>query len=257
MCTALVLERAKKTDVTFFIAGHVTKDGDLAGPKNLEHMVDTVLYFEGDKMSETRFLKVIKNRFGATGEMGIFKMEGKGLVPVKDYSLYFINSLSTAKGKIIYPHLEGNKVIFTEVQALTAYTSFGYPKRTANGVDLNRLNLLLSVIGKYLGINLSVLDVYINVVGGLEVKDRALDLAICIAIYLSAKKIEVEANYMVFGEVSLHGEVLRAGNVAKRMKSIEKIAGNFKVISHDKEIGKQNKNMISVSNLADIKEILK
>lgn len=206
--TSSLLRIGKSLGITIFIVGHVTKEGVVAGPRVLEHMVDTVLYFEGDNSSAYRVLRAVKNRFGSTNEVGVFEMRGDGLREVKNPSEYMLQGHPIGEpGSVIAASLEGTRPILLEVQALVCKTSFNLPRRTAAGVDSNRVNLLMAVLEKRLGIQLSFCDAYVNVAGGMKVAEPALDLAIIMAILSSYKSRPVPENAIIFGEVGLTGEV--------------------------------------------------
>lgn len=218
------MEFAKSKGLSVLLVGHVTKDGTLAGPRVLEHLVDTVLYLEGSRSHEMRILRGVKNRYGNATEVGIFEMGESGLNEVKNPGLHFIeNRAATVPGSALVMTVEGTHMLILEVQALTAPTSFGYPRRTASGFDVNRLNVLLAVIQKHLGINISNQDVYVNVVSGYRLDDPACDLGVCLAIISSFKKKIVPHDVVVIGEVGLSGEVRAPKGMAKRLKESERL----------------------------------
>ena len=206
--TAVLLRLAKEMGITFFIVGHVTKEGTVAGPRVLEHMVDTVLYFEGDRYAAYRVLRGVKNRFGSTNEIGLFEMAREGLREVLNPSEYMLSGRPVgASGSIITCSIEGTRPLLTEVQALVSNTGYPYPKRQATGTDTNRVSLLLAVLEKRLGIHMSDMDVYVNLAGGVRQTEPALDLGIIVAVLSSFKNRPVDEKTMVFGEVGLSGEV--------------------------------------------------
>jgi len=218
-----IMRLAKQNRVSFILIGHVTKEGYLAGPKTLEHMVDTVLYLEGDRFANLRILRCVKNRFGTTNEVGVFEMSGGGLVEVKNPSQLFLGEDSIkSSGNATTSIMEGSRALLLEIQALTSLTNFGYPKRTTAGYDANRLQLLTAILGKRAGINLSNQDIYINVVGGLKIEEPAADLAVALAIVSSFKDIIVQ-DTVVIGELGLSGEVRFVPNLEKRIKEAEKL----------------------------------
>ncbi len=218
-----VMQVAKQNNIAFLIIGHVTKEGYLAGPKTLEHMVDTVLYLEGDRFANLRILRCVKNRFGTTNEVGVFEMLGEGLVEVKNPSQLFLGEDSIkASGNIITSVMEGSRALLLEIQALTSVSNFGYPKRTGSGYDANRLQLIIAILSKRAGMNLSNQDVYINVVGGLKIEEPAADLAVALAI-ISSIKDQVIEDTVVVGELGLSGEVRFVPNLEKRIKEAEKL----------------------------------
>ena len=214
---------AKQRSIATLIIGHVTKDGTIAGPKILEHLVDVVLYLEGDRYGSFKALRGIKNRFGSTSEVGIFEMEERGLMPVPNPSAALLAERQPGPRSVVLATLEGTRPLLVEVQALVAPTSFGYPKRTAVGFDLNRLNLLVAVLAKRAGVNLSSADIYVNVVGGLRITEPAADLAIILSIVSAHSDIAVPGDLVAFGEVGLNGEVRSVSQVAKRLAEAKRL----------------------------------
>lgn len=217
-CGIFLQQLAKKTGIPIIIVGHVTKEGLIAGPRMLEHLVDVVLYLEGERFNEARLLRGVKNRFGATNEVGIFAIEGNGLREIKNPSELFLSEKQNDSGSVVTSTLEGTRPILVEVQALVATTRFGYPKMTASGFDLNRLNLLSAVISKKTNMNLSNSDIYVNVVGGLKIKDPAIDLAVCLAIVSSFRNKAFPNKLCAFGEVGLSGEIRKVTRQKDRAK---------------------------------------
>lgn len=214
--TASLMRLAKGTGITIFIIGHVTKEGMVAGPKVLEHMVDTVLYFEGDNNAVYRILRAVKNRFGSTNEIGVFEMQGTGLIEVKNPSEYMLKGRPEGEpGSVVAASMEGTRPILVEVQALICRTSFNMPRRTAAGTDYNRVNLLMAVLEKRLGLQMSDCDAYVNVAGGMRINEPAIDLAIVSAILSSYKNTAIDSRTIIFGEVGLTGEI-RAVNMAEQ-----------------------------------------
>ncbi len=220
---------AKRYDVSTLIIGHVTKDGAIAGPKILEHLVDVVLYLEGDRYGSFKALRGIKNRFGSTSEVGIFEMGEAGLVPVENPSEALLAERQPGAGSVVLATLEGTRPLLVEVQALVSPTAFGYPKRTAVGFDLNRLNLLVAVLTKRAGLNLSSSDIYVNVVGGLRISEPAADLAIILSIASAFKDALIPKNLVAFGEVGLSGEVRSVSQVAKRLGEAARMGLTFAI----------------------------
>ena len=207
---------AKSLPVSIFIVGHVTKEGVVAGPRVLEHMVDTVLYFEGDGGASYRFLRGVKNRFGSTDEIGVFEMRGNGLVEVQNPSEYMLaGKPKQAPGSIVVCSIEGTRPILIEVQALVCQTNFNMPRRTSTGTDYNRVNLLMAVIEKRMGVRMGDCDAYINVAGGMRIHEPALDLGIILALLTSYRNQSLDDETICFGEVGLAGEV-RAVNMAEQ-----------------------------------------
>lgn len=242
--TNVLMQIAKGLGVSVFIVGHVTKDGNVAGPRVLEHMVDTVLYFEGDRHASYRILRGVKNRFGSTNEIGVFEMQTQGLTEVKNPSEFMLDGKPQgASGSVVACSMEGTRPILVEVQALVCHSNFGIPRRTAAGTDFNRVNLLMAVLEKRARINLSASDAYVNIAGGIKMNEPAIDLAIALAVVSSHKDLAIDDGMVVFGEVGLSGEV-RAVNMAEQrvlearklgftsvmlpkvcMKSVEEIKG--------------------------------
>ncbi len=214
---------AKRHHSAMLIIGHVTKDGTIAGPKILEHLVDVVLYLEGDRYGSFKALRGIKNRFGSTSEVGIFEMAEAGLVPVPNPSQALLAERQPAAGSVVFATLEGTRPLLVEVQALVSPTPFGYPRRTAVGFDLNRLNLLVAVLSKRAGLNLNSSDIYVNVVGGLRVAEPAADLAIILSIASALKDTALPDGTVVFGEVGLSGEIRSVSQVTKRLAEAKQL----------------------------------
>lgn len=222
-CGNLIIRAAKATDTAVVIVGHVTKDGTLAGPKILEHLVDVVLSFEGDRYGGFKTVRAVKNRFGSTSEVAIFEMGDEGLKEVENPSATLLSERQNTDGSIILATLEGTRPILVEIQALVNKTNFGYPKRTASGFDLNRLNLLIAVLERRTKLKLSESDIFINVVGGLKLQDSAADLAVCMAIASACAKRKLNEKYVVFGEVGLGGEIRSAFRPDQRINEAKKL----------------------------------
>jgi len=223
-CSAALLRLAKSQTFPLFLVGHVTKEGAIAGPRVLEHMVDTVLYLEGERFHSFRLLRSVKNRFGSTNEVGVFEMAEKGLTEVKNPSEAFLaERLPNAAGSAIAVTMEGTRPILVEVQALTSVTTFAQPRRTANGVDFNRLLLITAVLSKRARVRLADQDVFVNVVGGLEVAEPAADLAIAAAIASSSRNRPVAADLALIGEVGLSGELRSVGQLPRRLNEAVKL----------------------------------
>ena len=218
-----IMRLAKQYHIAFIIIGHVTKEGFLAGPKTLEHMVDTVLYWEGERFASFRILRCVKNRFGTTNEVGVFEMTREGLEEVKNPSQLFLGDgeIKTS-GNTVTSIVEGSRALLLEIQALTSVTSFGYPKRTTAGFDANRLQLLTAILSKRAGINVSNQDIYVNVVGGIKITEPGADLATALAIASSIKDLVIDKT-VVIGELGLSGEVRFVPNLEKRIKEAEKL----------------------------------
>lgn len=223
-CAGELQQLAKSSGISVMLIGHVTKDGSIAGPRVLEHIVDAVLYLEGDPFQHYRLLRGVKNRFGATSEVGVFEMRGGGLVEVPNPSEAFIEErLVTASGSAIAITLEGTRPLLVELQALTSPTPFSNPRRTANGVDSNRLQLISAVLSKRLGLKLWEQDIFVNVIGGLKIAEPAADLALALAIASSYHDCPLPADLAVVGEVGLGGELRRVGQLAARLSEAQKI----------------------------------
>jgi len=223
-CTESIMEVAKTMDIAVILIGHVTKDGTLAGPRVLEHLVDTVIHLEGDRFQQFRLLRAAKNRFGSCTEVGIFEMDDKGMTEVKNPSEQFLEGrIPNSIGSVITVSMEGTRPFLVEVQALVSVSPFGYPKRTANGFDLNRLQILIAVLEKYGKLNLQNQDVFVNVVGGIKLNEPASDLAVLMAIASSFLKKSIPGTSVIFGEVGLSGELRKISHAEKRKKEAEKL----------------------------------
>lgn len=223
-CTVKCLETAKKHGVPIIITGHVTKEGMVAGPKTLEHLVDTVLYLEGDGNHYFRILRTVKNRFGSTNEIGVFEMSESGLLEISNPSQLFIDSGSShAPGSATVAVIEGSRPFLVQVQSLTSKTYFGYPQRRAVGFDVNRLQLLIAVLSKRVGLNLGDQDVHVNIAGGMKISEPALDLAVCASIMSAYANKPLPQNAVFFGEVGLSGEIRPVSGTDKRLKEAEKL----------------------------------
>ena len=227
-CCNILMHIAKSRNITTVVIGHVTKEGSIAGPKVLEHMVDTVIYFEGDKYKSYRMLRSMKNRFGNTSEVGIFEMKEDGLSCVTNPNELFLNERSqvAAPGSAIIVTNEGTRPLLVEIQALVGTTPYAAPRRVTNGVDLSRLHQILAVLEKRIGLNLSKQDVYVNVTGGIEVDEPSADLGIAIAVATCARDVVVDSQTVIIGEIGLSGEIHPVNNIEKRLN--EAIATGFK-----------------------------
>jgi DNA repair protein RadA/Sms len=215
---------AKSQNISIFLVGHVTKAGAIAGPRVLEHIVDTVLYLEGDRFHAYRLLRSVKNRFGATSEVGVFEMGQQGLKEVPNPSEAFLaERWPDAAGSAIAVTMEGTRPLVVEIQALSSITSFGLPRRTANGIDLNRLLLLVAVLSKRVGLRLSDQDVFVNVVGGLRIAEPAADLSVAMAIASSFHNVPVAADMVIMGELGLSGELRMVSHIERRLNEAVKL----------------------------------
>jgi DNA repair protein RadA/Sms len=219
----VIIQAAKAANTAVVLVGHVTKEGSIAGPKVLEHLVDVVLQFEGDRYGGFKVVRAIKNRYGSTSEAAIFEMDEGGLSVVENPSAALLAERQNADGSVVLATVEGTRPLLVEIQALVNPTNFGYPKRTASGFDLNRLNLLIAVLERRTKLNLSDKDIYINVVGGLRLADQAADLAVCMAIASAAAGRRLDDGLVVFGEVGLGGEVRSAMSAGRRIDEAKKL----------------------------------
>lgn len=242
--TGVLLRVAKTLQIPIFIVGHMTKDGNVAGPRVLEHMVDTVLYFEGDRTQAYRILRAAKNRFGSTNEIGVFEMRTEGLAEVENPSEFMLEGRpKDASGSVVACSMEGTRPIMIEIQALVCRTNFGFPRRTTNGADYNKVNLLMAVLEKRAHINLSQDDAYVNITGGVRMSEPAVDLGILMAIASGKKDLPVSADTVVFGEVGLSGEIRSVAMAEQRVKEAQKLGfsrvilpkANMKALSRSHE----------------------
>jgi len=257
--TARLAEVAKSTNVPIVLIGHVTKDGSVAGPRTLEHLVDVVLYLEGDKYHAFRVLRAVKNRYGSTNEVGVFDMKTKGLQEVKNPSRIFLaDRKKDNPGSVVTAVVEGSRAFLVEIQALVSHTSFGYPQRRANGFDINRLQLLIAVLMKKAGLSLGAQDIHVNVAGGFRISEPAVDLAVCLAIASAMKGRPVSPQTAIFGEVGLGGEIRQVNNPEKRIEEIFKMGFENLVMPQIKLSGKiPGKQVMQYSTVSEvIKDIL-
>ena len=255
--TSTLLRISKGLGVSIFIVGHVTKEGTVAGPRTLEHMVDTVLYFEGEDVASYRILRAVKNRFGSTNEVGVFDMGQTGLREVVNPSEYMLKGMpENAPGSVVACTMEGSRPILVEVQALVCQTNFNFPKRTTAGADYNRVNILIAVLEKRLGLNLGNCDAYVNVAGGLKINEPALDLAIVAALISSYRNRESKGKIIAFGEVGLTGEV-RGVNLARlRLEEIAKFGENLVIIPKVNYTKDLPFKVLPVSNVRELMDII-
>lgn len=255
-----LMNYAKAYNLTCFIIGHVTKEGQIAGPKILEHMVDTVIYFEGDQLGQYRMLRVMKNRFGNTNEVGIFEMQESGLREIKNPSQYFLEqSLPGSYGRSLTCILEGSRSLFVEIQALVVENKFAVGRRTTQGLDSNRVALLVAVIDKYLGIPLSYNDIYVNVVGGIKLTSRENDLSVIASLLSSYYATPIENDTLFLGEVGLTGEVRSVPMMEMRLKEIAQM--NYRRVITSKRAaedfkGKYKLNLVGITKASELKELL-
>jgi len=255
-CTAKLLECAKTNNIAIVLIGHVTKDGVLSGPKTMEHLVDTVLYLEGDKFHQFRILRAVKNRFGSTDEVGIFEMKHNGLIEVKNPSQAFLEGRGEpVPGGVVTCVIQGSRPILVEIQALVTKTNFGYPQRRASGFDLNRLQVLIGVLSKRTGLPLESYDVFLNVVGGLKADEPAADMAVIMAIASAIKNKTIPKNLATFGEVGLGGEVRNVMHSERRLNEIKKMGFEIAVIPQVKNVTKiPGLKIAHIENVKDVVE---
>ena len=256
--TSQIMRVCKSRNITTIIIGHVTKDGNIAGPRVLEHMVDTVLYLEGERYFSYRILRGVKNRFGSTNEIGMFEMRGEGMCEITNPSDVLISdSEENPAGSCIVSCMEGTRSILVELQALTAQSVFGIPKRTANGIDYNRLALLIAVLEKRAGLMLGGQDVYLNVVGGLKINEPSIDLGIIIATASSFRNIPISKDVVIMGEVGLTGEVRRINLIEKRLKEAEKLGFKKCIIPESNKKGLKEQFKLDIIGVRDVNEAMK
>lgn len=256
--TSILLRIAKSRGISIFIVGHVTKEGNVAGPRMLEHMVDTVLYFEGDSAAAYRILRGVKNRFGSTNEIGVFEMKGKGLIEVPNPSEYMMQGKPIGEsGSVVACAIEGTRSFMIEVQALVCHTYFNMPRRTAAGTDYNRVNLLIAVLEKRLGMRLSDSDAYVNVAGGMRITEPALDLAIIVALISSQSGKAMDDRTVIFGEVGLVGEVRAVPQCEKRVAEALKTGYKTCILPYANKLAIEKGGNLDLSgmNLVGIKNI--
>lgn len=260
--TARLMYIAKRKNITIILIGHVTKDGVIAGPRILEHMVDTVLYIEGERYFSHRIIRSVKNRFGSTNEIGVFEMQEEGLVEVKNLSEVFLSdTTSKLPGTAIVATLEGNSTILLEVQALASTSYYNNPRRVATGVDLNRLNMILAVLEKRCGVNLGSKDIYVSLIGGIKVDEPAIDLGIAMAILSNIKNFVLDESVAYIGEIGLTGQIRSVSNIEKRVYELSKM-GFKKVVINKKQADKLNEedelsSKIKIEGISSLEEACK
>ncbi len=256
-CAAKLMMFAKRSNIPVFIVGHVTKEGTIAGPRVLEHIVDTVLYFEGDRGHSYRIMRTIKNRFGSTNEIGIFEMSDSGLREVDNPSELFLSGRPrNVSGSTVVASLEGTRPLMVEIQALVSRTNFGIPRRTSIGVDFNRVNLLVAILEKRAGMHLGGMDIFINIVGGLKIVEPAVDLGIIATIASSARDVPIGPKSFVFGEVGLSGEIRAVAQANARLKEASKIGFERAVIPVGNAEKIDNNYGLKINGVKDIEEFL-
>ncbi|MGN0152756.1 MAG: DNA repair protein RadA [Wujia sp.] len=258
--TARLMQLAKQEEIAIFIVGHVTKEGTVAGPRTLEHMVDSVLYFEGDSNNGFRLLRGVKNRFGSTNEIGVFTMTETGLEEVDNPSQMMLNGRPQGvPGSVVVSSVEGTRPILVELQALVCQTNFNMPRRTSVGVDYNRVNLIMAVLEKRVGMNLWGYDAYVSIAGGMRISDPAVDLGVACAIASSMNNKPLGDDVMIIGEIGLAGEIRGVTNVLQRVKEADKMGFHTCIIprsNYEKSMEKLNIRVIGVSSLAEALSIL-
>ena len=260
--TLKLIEIAKKNEISFYIVGHVTKDGKLAGPKLLEHMVDAVLQIEGEENSYYRIIRSIKNRYGSTNEISIFDMKEDGISEVKNPSEFFISDRDEKNiGSIITPIFEGSRVFLYEIQSLLGTPNFGIPRRTVEGYDRNRIEILSAVLSKHLQVDVNSKDIYINIPGGINLNDRSSDLAVVFSLISSINKIPVSQKIAAIGELGLRGEVRKVSFIKNRINELEKLgfSGVYLPMSNKQDLEKQKFKMKLnyISNISELVERIK
>jgi len=256
-CAAKLMLFAKKSDIPIFLVGHVTKEGAIAGPRVLEHIVDTVLYFEGDRGHSYRILRTVKNRFGSTNEIGVFEMSDSGLREIENPSeLFLLERPQNVSGSTVVAALEGTRPLMVEIQSLVSQTNFGMPRRTTIGVDFNRVNLLVAVLEKRAGLHLGGMDIFVNVVGGLRIIEPAVDLGIISTVASSLRDIPVDPKTFVFGEVGLSGEIRAIAQAEVRIKEASKIGFRRAVMPMGNADKMKNNFGLEIVGVKDIESAL-
>ena len=255
--TNILMQLAKGLNISIFIVGHVTKEGTVAGPRVLEHMVDTVLYFEGDRHASYRILRGVKNRFGSTNEIGVFEMQKSGLVEVENPSEFMLSGKPEhASGSVVACAMEGTRPMLMEIQALVCRSNFGMPRRTAAGLDYNRVNLLMAVLEKRAGVRLSDCDAYVNIAGGMKMNEPSLDLGIVMALVSSYRDKAVDEETIVFGEVGLSGEVRGVSMTKQRILEAKKLGFRKCILPKTSMDGIENVKGISLLGVAGVREAI-
>ena len=256
--TNVLMQLAKGLGITIFIVGHVTKEGTVAGPRMLEHMVDTVLYFEGERNASYRILRGVKNRFGSTNEIGVFEMRENGLAEVPNPSEFMLSGKpEDASGSVVTCSMEGTRPILLEIQALVCRTNFGMPRRTAAGTDYNRVNLLMAVLEKRLGLHLSECDAYVNIAGGMRISEPSLDLGIILAIVSSYRDKPISDKTLVFGEVGLSGEVRGVNMAEKRVSEAIKLGFETCILPKSNLASLKRTDGIRLIGVSNVQEAMK
>jgi DNA repair protein RadA/Sms len=256
-CASSLISFAKQSQSPVFLVGHVTKDGSIAGPKVLEHMVDTVLYFEGEKSCLFRILRAVKNRFGSANEIGVFQMEERGLVEVDNPSVLFLpDRAQEVSGSVVVCCMEGTRPLLLELQALASASSYGTPQRVCSGVDYKRLALLLAILEKREGLSFASFDVFVNLAGGVRIEEPAMDLGVVVALASSLKEVPADRKSVVIGEVGLGGEVRAVSQIERRIKEAEKLGFRRCVVPHGNLKGLNREFEAEIRGVGSIREAL-
>lgn len=256
-CSYELIKLAKKKNFALFLVGHVTKQGTIAGPRVLEHMVDTVLYFEGERGHHFRILRAVKNRFGATDEIGVFEMQDKGLLEVENPSALFLaERQGNISGSCVFAGVEGSRPVLVEIQALVSPTSYSSPKRAVVGWDSNRLSMVLAVLEARCGMGLSSQDIYLNIAGGLKISEPAADLAVAMAIVSSMTNKPLPHDAVIFGEIGLSGEIRAVTQPNLRLKEAEKLGFNSAIMPASMKNDKNNKYSMSINEIGNVKKLI-
>lgn len=259
-CASVLMKLSKTLNISIILVGHVTKDGSIAGPRVLEHMVDTVLYFEGESKASYRILRTVKNRFGGTNEIGVFEMRDKGLIEIQNPSEYMLSGRPiNVSGSAVTCNMEGTRPILTEVQALVSYTNFGQARRMATGLDHNRVIMLIAVLEKRMGLQFGNYDSYVNIAGGIKTSEPSLDAAVIVALVSSYRNKVIDPYTLVFGEVGLTGELRAVPMAEKRVQEAQKLGfkrcilprDNAKSVKHSEDF-----NLLGISNISDLLDLL-
>ena len=256
-CAAKLMSFAKRSQIPLFIIGHVTKEGAIAGPRVLEHIVDTVLYFEGERGHAYRILRTVKNRFGPTDEIGVFQMTDSGLLPIENPSELFLSERpQNVSGSTVVASMEGTRPLLIELQALVSPTTFGMPRRTCIGVDFNRVNLLVAVLEKIAGLHLSGMDIFVNIVGGIKIVEPAVDMGVVAAVASSLREIPIHPRTVLFGEVGLSGEIRAVSQVDSRVKEAAKIGFERAILSKTNSVRLKDTHGLEITGVNNVEEFL-
>ncbi|HUO78341.1 MAG TPA: DNA repair protein RadA [Thermodesulfovibrionales bacterium] len=256
-CAAKLMSFAKRSQIPLFLIGHVTKEGAIAGPRVLEHIVDTVLYFEGERGHAYRILRTVKNRFGSTNEIGVFQMTDSGLLPIENPSELFLSERpQNVSGSTVVASMEGTRPLLIELQALVSPTTFGMPRRTCIGVDFNRVNLLVAVLEKIAGLHLGGMDIFVNVVGGIKIVEPAVDMGVVAAVASSLREIPIHPRTVLFGEVGLSGEIRAVSQVDSRVKEAAKIGFERAILSKTNSARLKDSHGLEIIGASNVEEFL-